>query len=113
MLNQADKGMNFCTGAGASRNFVHAAECLIKWHFLRKSIVRNTSDGCLTDASSWNIDDSFNRDIVRTVIDCFQVTENIFNFLSGIKVDSTDNPVRNALVNKFFLKYTGLCIGTV
>ena len=85
----------------------------IKAHAVPLGKICHPVQGRGTDAPLGHVDDPAHRQIVLTVVDGFQISQNVLDLFPGIEVHTTDDLIRHVHVHKPFLKQTGLGIGTV
>lgn len=76
-------------------------------------IVRDAVNCGRADASFWDINNTFDADIIHAIFNGTQIGKQILDFPALIEVDSTHNAVRNVMENQFFLENTGLRICAV
>ena len=69
--------------------------------------------GSLSDATFRDIDNTLHGNIILTVINGFQVRQNVLDFFSGIKVHAAYHIIGNTFRNHTFFQKAGLGVGTV
>jgi len=74
-LNQCDKGKDLCRSTSTAVNVICLRKSLIEAHIIVNCIICDTLDRRGTDTAFRHIDDSFDSDVIRRIVDRFQGTE--------------------------------------
>ena len=113
LMDQCHKGLYFQKCFSKGWNIFRIFQCLEETDtkclrmvlYLIKRYISNTAFG--------DIDNPAHCQIVFSIINGLQISQNIFNLFSGIEINTANQFVWHIGIKKFFLKKTGLGIGTV
>ena len=112
-LNEFHERTYFCTSTTKCRDLFRLSKCLIKTDTISIRIILHLSESCRTDTTFWYIDDPFDCYIVFRIINGLHISKQILNFFSRIEVYTAYDLIRNICNQEFFLKQTGLGVGTI